>query len=169
MKLIQLENMLYKATKSLIVRLSSEFKQHHFYYVALVTTGEGHRPIFSAWSDELLQTEASSFEDREEIKWSYADSPLFGFCDEYFSGVELLLDNVTAECGFSEETTAALLSAMELTLKRLDIEGYFDSLNCRNKLYINAEIMPPDATNVERAYRLNPRESLDSWLREAAE
>ncbi|NOI73875.1 DUF4303 domain-containing protein [Vibrio owensii] len=169
MKLIQLENMLYKVTKSIIVRLSSEFKQHHFYYVALVTTGEGHRPIFSAWSDELLQTEASSSEDQEEIKWSYADSPLFGFCDEYFSDVELLLDNVSAECGFSEETTAVLLSAMESTLKRLDIEGYLDSLNCRNKLYINAEIMPPDATNVERAYRLNPRESLDSWLREAAE
>ncbi|HFQ4914662.1 TPA: DUF4303 domain-containing protein [Vibrio vulnificus] len=80
-----------------------------------------------------------------------------------------LLDNVSAECGFSEETTAVLLSAMESTLKRLDIEGYLDSLNCRNKLYINAEIMLPDATNVERAYRLNPRESLDSWLREAAE
>jgi len=34
---------------------------------------------------------------------------------------------------------------------------------------VNVEVMPPDATNVERAIRLNPPAALADWLSEAAE
>ena len=39
----------------------------------------------------------------------------------------------------------------------------------RLNIVINAEFMPPDYTNTERALRLNPQETLKEWLEEAAE
>jgi hypothetical protein len=61
------------------------------------------------------------------------------------------------------------LRAMERALARLDAEGVFGTGARRHRLVINAEVMPPDFTNTERALRLNPEESLKDWLAECAE
>ena len=36
-------------------------------------------------------------------------------------------------------------------------------------MLVNAEVMPPDYTNTIRALRLNKKEDIRIWLREAAE
>lgn len=61
------------------------------------------------------------------------------------------------------------LSAMEAALARLDNEGIFGTGDERHSIYVNAEVMPPDCANTERARGLNPKEALTAWLAEAAE
>ena len=53
----------------------------HFYYCALLTTGEGFAPVISAWSWEALArvTQLNSETYAQSIKWSYADSPYYAF------------------------------------------------------------------------------------------
>ena len=58
---------------------------------------------------------------------------------------------------------------MEKAMANLDKEGLFGVGNQRLGIVINAEVMPPDYTNTERALRLNPREALTVWLEEVAE
>ena len=68
----------------------------HFYYCALLTTGEGFAPIISAWSWEALGRviQSNSETYAQSIKWSYADSPYYAFgYDEYFSDVKQIFEH----------------------------------------------------------------------------
>lgn len=58
---------------------------------------------------------------------------------------------------------------MEEVMHNLDIGGMFGRGEKRLGIVINAEFMPPDFTNTERALRLNPKEALNQWLEEIAE
>ncbi len=51
----------------------------------------------------------------------------------------------------------------------LDEKGLFGTGDERLNVVVNAEIMPPEYSNTERALRLNPMESLKEWLIEATE
>lgn len=68
------------------------FREHpeDFYYCSLITTGEAHPPVLAAWSRGALTAaaEAADADDaRWGLKWSYADSPYFGFGDAHFGEV----------------------------------------------------------------------------------
>jgi hypothetical protein len=142
----------------------------NFYYVVLVTTGEAHSPILSAWSTEAL----NKYNDID-IKWSYADSPYFNYGKEYFEKVNrlfslrpLMNENMT-ENEWNEEYNLRL-NAMENAMKELDDENIFERKDKRKNMIINVEVMPPDYENTERALRLNNKEILkeilDEWLEE---
>ena len=153
------------------------FERHkeRFYYITLFTSGECLPPNISAWSVEALEraTAQSGKDAARVLKWSYADSPYFAFREEDFADVQRLyalrpdphslpLDGFLAEC-------ALRLRAMESALAILDQEGLFGVGQPRASVVVNAEVMPPDRGNTERARRLNPPEALTVWLQEAAE
>ena len=62
-------------------------------------------------------------------------------------------------------------SAMEEAMRRLDQEGLFAVNQRREDVVVLVEVMPPDETNTQRAYRLNRPDCgmLHIWLEEAAE
>lgn len=167
---------LLKATKTAFTEL---FKEHEefFYYCTLVTTGEGNCPYISAWSWQALK----NFKDQEHIpdgeiidyKWSYADSPYCAYGWEYFKEVEEYViankpKNIDdAEDWFSWEN--ALLDTMETVMSTLDEQGVFGMGARRKSMLVNAEVSPADYTNTMRALRLNNKEDIRIWLREAAE
>lgn len=142
----------------------------HFYYCALVTTEEGFAPVVSAWSREAFERE----ELDEIAKWSYADSPYctFGY-DEYFGEVERLFEaRPTMDDLDDEEWDDELdlrLEAMTEALAILDREGLFARNQPRHEVVVNAELMPPDASNAERALRLNVSATIpEDYLEETA-
>jgi len=49
------------------------------------------------------------------------------------------------------------------------MKGIFSLNQARSEIMINVEILPPDNTNTIRAEKLNPIESIQIWLKEAAE
>ena len=63
----------------------------------------------------------------------------------------------------------ALLTTMEVVMSTLDEQGVFGMGARRKCMLINAEVMPPDYTKTLRALRLNEKEDIKVWLREAAE
>ena len=150
--------------------ISDLFQAHSgetFYYCSLITTGEGHPPVLSAWSKEALARAVGNEPDAEaELKWSYADSPFCGYGQAHFDRLRDLFDARPAP---DLAEVGLRLSAMEQAISRLDAEGLFGVGSARERLVVNAEVMPPDRTNVERATRLNPPAALIAWLAEAAE
>lgn len=158
--------------------LSKLFKEHNekFYYCSLITTGEGLCPIISAWSEEALERVASKEEDIEEtkdyLKWSYADTPYFAYGEEFFEDVDKIflerMDKLTTEKEIDREIQIRI-NSMERVMHNLDMNGMFGQGEQRLGIVINAEFMPPDFTNTERALRLNPKEALEEWLEEIAE
>lgn len=169
----ELADAITEATRAAVTALFSEHPGT-YYYLALITTGEAHAPFLTAWSHEALAAAAESEEDREMIKWSYADSPIDIYGEEHFDRVRELFDR-RPQIGddMSDDDWAAehdlRLSAMETALRRLDDEGLFDEGERRLGLVVNVEVMPPDPTNTERARRLNPPAALTRWLEEVAE
>lgn len=172
----ELATALVTATRSAITRLFRENPDDHFYYISLVTTGEGHTPNLVAWSKEKL-AEMVELNGKPEwynsLKWSYADSPFFGYGEDEFENVKLLLTSRSPKrdrdstCNRAEYLRR--LDAMEFAMSVIDGEGIFGTDEERNKIVVAAEVMPPDASNVERVVRLNPKEALGEWLKEAAE
>jgi hypothetical protein len=166
------------ATRTAVTAL---FREHaeNFYYLSLITTGEGHPPSLAAWSSEALERVAAAQSHPrqaiEQLRWSYADSPYccFGY-EDYFGPVRDIfarrprMDYAGSDDEWEEEL-AVRLQAMEDALALLDDEGIFGRGSAREALVINVEVMPPDASNTERARRLNPPAALERWLREAAE
>jgi len=148
-----------------------------YYYLSLITTGEAHSPVIAAWSEEALEQAVSEADDPDialwDLKWSYADSPLYCFGEQYFSHVNELFDarpNIRDLAADDRDAEFALrLTAMEDALTRLDQKGLFGTGADRVKVVINVEVMPPDSTNTERALRLNPPAAVKTWLEEAAE
>lgn len=171
----ELERAIADATRAAIARL---FKAHpeRFYCIALLTTGEAHRPCLAACSHEALVAMTSGMppQDAEAVKWSFADSPYYAFADDCFDDVERLfalrprLDPFGTQGAWQEECDFRI-GAMERAIARLDREGVFGAGDRRNRLVVNVEVVPPDAGNAERAKRLNPPVALRDWLDEAAE
>lgn len=165
------------ATRKAVEDLFSAHAEN-FYYLSLFTTGAGHSPLLSAWSVEALEraVEASKNPDslRNALKWSYADSPYFLFGERYFEEESQLIEarpRISPSMSNDEWTNEIniRLRAMEAALCILDSEGLFGDGTKRHGIVINAEVMPPDFTNRQRAIRLNPPEALKDWLKEAAE
>lgn len=150
-----------------------------FYYVSLITTGEGHSPFMSAWSWEALERESAKAgsEDKynQTIKWSYADSPYCLWGTDKFNRVNELFNkrpfihNLNSDEWDKE--LAWRLSAMEQAMKKLDSENIFEKNQPRTDICILVEVMPPDHINTEIALRLNYSGSkrMKEWLEEAAE
>lgn len=142
-----------------------------FYYFALITTGEAHAPVLSAWSKEKLAMIPE--EERRLVKWSYADSPYCDYDAEGFEEVRILFNqrpdmhSLDGEPRYAEYEEC--LSVMEAALSEVDAEGVFGTGAEREKIVINVEVMPPDSSNTARAMRLNPPLALREWLEEAAE
>ena len=196
----ELVGIIQDAARKAITELFQMHKEH-FYYCSLITTGEALCPIISAWSREALertiQDEEDVFSDilalpvwsketvekvREEkkdkekvknnLKWSYAESPYFAYGEKYFKNVEKVfnerMNSIADEEGYDKEVELRI-NSMEKAMSNLDEEGLFGIGIQRFNIVINAEFMPPDYTNTERALRLNPAEALEEWLEEAAE
>lgn len=154
------------------------FQTHdeHFYYCSLITS-EMACPYICAWSDEALKMycEESNITSEEEVldyKWSYADSPYCAYGWDYFEEVErLFVCENTADMDTEEydDWTIGLLECMERVMHNLDENGLFGTGAKRRRILVNAEVMPPDYTNTERALRLNKKEDIEDWLNEAAE
>ncbi len=169
----ELKNAIYEASKKALSELFSN-NPGNYYYCALITTGEALPPFVSAWSKEALEKVVATEGKRNELKWSYADSPFCCYGEEYFSEVKELFSKrheITAD--ISEEARRAeynlRLNAMEAAMASLDAEAFFGKGEIRNSIVINVEVMPPDNSNTTRAKRLNPHKAIETWLLEAAE
>lgn len=165
---------LYKATKAAFKKLFR--KKEHFYYCTLTITGDGLTPVISAWSKEALERESDGDEEmKEDIEWSYADSPYYAWEYNSFTEVTALLDERPEMSDMSddewEEELELRLEVMEEVMGKLDEEGIFSKNQDRDDIVIAAEIMPPDESNTERVSRLNPKEGamFNRWLEEIAE
>ena len=167
-----------KATRIAVRALIREHPES-FYYIALIASGEAHRPYLSAWSREALdRTEIAGSDDedyeRQLLKWSHADSPYCTYGDQFFGGVEELFDArprmgygmTSDEC---QKEWDLRVGAMEMAVSMLDSEGLFGVGSDREKVVVTVEVMPPDYMNTERVKRLNPPEAVAEWLKEAAE
>lgn len=170
-----LVELIQNATQKAFSQLFEEHKEK-FYYCSLITTGEGLCPIISAWSYEALERVANEEDDVEKakfyLKWSYDETPYFAYGEEYFEDVnKVFLERMRALTTEKEKVKEIQLriNSMERVMYNLDLNGMFGNGEERLGIVINAEFMPPDFTNTERALRLNPREALNEWLEEIAE
>ena len=88
-----LEDAIASAAREAFQRLFAEHPGD-YYYCSLVTTGEAHPPVVSAWSREALAAAVEGEPDIQkasaELKWSYADSPYCGYGEEHFAHVKEL-------------------------------------------------------------------------------
>lgn len=145
----------------------------HFYYFALVTTGDGLRPGPSASSVEGLERTSNEYQARgdalseRDLRWSEADSPYNLFGDEFFDEVEAFFlaggDHRDLPEGEYIAEVERRYEAMEAALRDLDREGFFGSGPKRAAVVVNV-VAPGDESEdgiLERAARLNPPESLD--------
>ncbi|MBQ3565919.1 MAG: DUF4303 domain-containing protein [Oscillospiraceae bacterium] len=162
----------------------SLFKQHNenFYYCALIMM-EVSTPCIAAISEESLQhvlddncaDENEKNESIAEYKWSYADSPYCGYgFNEYFREVENLFnDDVWDENIEDDEYESRVsdwLKIMTEVMNDLDEKGVFNFCKDRSKLFINAELQPPeDTTNLENARKLNNNEMFSEWFEDNKE
>ena len=165
---------LYDATKAAFEKLFET--KEHFYYCTITITGDGLTPVISAWSKEALERESDGDEEtKEDIEWSYADSPYYAWEYDSFNEVTDLLDERSEMSEMSddewEEELELCLDVMEEVMSKLDKEGLFVKNQDRDDIVIAAEIMPPDESNTERVSRLNPEEGamFCRWLEEVAE
>ena len=176
----KITNALAEAAEKAFTALFDEHKEN-FYYCSFIIS-ENSTPYICAWSYEALDrfvnalgiTDKTQLEEEREIyKWSYADSPYnaYGY-NKYFTDVDKLFkehwDNNADNEAF-EEQFELWINSMEEAMAALDKKGLFGTASSRNKVVINAEVMPPDCTNTERAKRLNPKRAIKQWLEEAAE
>ncbi len=173
----ELASSMTEAACGAVAELFRQYPDDTFYYCSLITTGEGHTPYLTAWSkeklDEAVKAQRGGEELAAELKWSYADSPFCCFGQSYFDGVKQILVG-RSESKDRDSTSDAnelefRLAAMEFAMATLDKENVFGTGNERLQILINAEVMPPDHSNVARAIRLNPEAARSDWMKEAAE
>lgn len=176
--MIQFDNVVLK---ELITATENSFRmlfrnnKEKFYYCSLIMS-EVSVPYISAWSEEALErlmlekkVKENDFETKNQIyRWSYADSPYcaYGF-DDFFQNVDKLFQK-RFNAFLSDEAyqieCQLWINSMEETMRILDNKGIFGIGEVRNNVLINAEIMPPDDSNIDRAERLNPKIIFDKWL-----
>ncbi len=172
----KLVEIIQSATEKALLKLYEEHNES-FYYCSLITTGEGLCPIISAWSKEALERVANESDDDVEeakyyLKWSYSETPYFAYGEEFFEDVKNVFIDRMNKLKTAEERQREVqlrINSMEKVMHNLDAKGMFGQGEQRLNIVINAEFMPPDYTNTERALRLNPQEALKEWLEEVAE
>jgi hypothetical protein len=149
------------------------FNEHNeeFYYCTLILS-EGATPFISAFSKEALNEVVNKNDGNysvEELKWSYADSPYCGYgFEKYFNEIDKVFCermNDVSEGDYDTEIEY-WLSLMEKVMKTLDKENVFGDRKKRRNMIINAEIMPPDDSNAQRAERLNTKSAYQKWYKE---
>ena len=174
---------LKEATKKAFVNLFAQNPKEHFYYCTLVLIEAQGCPVVSAMSEEALDRvikkyiEEYKVEDspenlRQDLKWSYADSPYNLYGEQYFTKVQQIVEERDAKLQsdeYFEQEYEIRMNIMEKVMADLDQEGIFGSGEQRNRIVVAAEVMPPDDTNTSRVLRLNAKENLKEWLEEAAE
>lgn len=163
--------LLLEAARNGFQALFREYKEK-FYYCTLILS-EGATPFISAFSEEALEAAVEENDGKypaEELKWSYADSPYCGYgYEEYFQALDGVfferMDNIPSDEEYDQEIEH-WLSLMEKVMKTLDEEKIFGEGEERRSMIINAEVMPPDETNAERAERLNTKSTYQIWYDE---
>lgn len=158
-----------------VKELFNNHTNEDFYYISLITSGEAHLPILSAWSYQKLH-KLSNYDDQEAhfIKWSYADSPYTMYKNKFFHNVEKILESRDIKNMNERDLNSEFdfrINAMVDAMHQADMNGVFGLGESRLNLLINVEVMPPDITNVIRAKKLNPKNSkiLPIWIEEAGE
>lgn len=170
---VELVSKIESAAEKALNRLFAEHNER-FYYITLITFGECVCPFISAWSVEALDREAAKSEDPAKakyyLKWDYAASPYcsFGY-EDFFRELREIFDQRTSMLDDNDDDAYELemdirLNSMEQAMHNLDEKGLFGKGEKRSQVVINAEYMPPDNDNVERAKRLNPEAALKEWL-----
>lgn len=171
-------NTLLQATENSFLNL---FKKHKgsYYYCALVMA-EVSPPCIVAMSTEILEqiaddivnkTESDRKKNTRNRKWSYAESPFWGFgYKEYFGEVEKI---------FYEDIWGQEISDMEFSnrikdwlrimcdvMMNLKEKKIFEK-NCMIDVFINSEIQPPEGNlNVENAKVLNSDSVFKNWCQD---
>lgn len=168
---VELVSKIESAAEKALNRLFAEHNES-FYYITLITFGECVCPFISAWSFEALEKEAEKSENAEQakydLKWDYAASPYcsFGY-EDFFGELREIFDQRTSMLDDNDAYELEMdirLNSMEQAMHNLDQKGLFGQGEKRSRIVINAEYMPPDNENVERAKRLNPEAALKEWL-----
>lgn len=180
---LQFVKALTEAARNAFADLFGQHPEEHFYYCTLVLIDAQGCPVVSAMSEEALEAVVKKYKEeygydtpenilREELKWSWADSPYCIYGEPYFAEVKKL----TEQRDMADETNDNFIQeyefrmdSMEKVMAELDREGIFGSGDRRKRIVVAAEVMPPEAENTERVLRLNAREDLQEWLEEAAE
>lgn len=164
----ELKNELVKAARGAFQSLFANGE--HFYYATLASDGLANTPYIAAWSHEAFERASEDDDEADMIKWAECESPYFAWEQERFSKVEEML-NERSDLRGTDEEYELRFSAMEEAMKQLDAEGLFSKNQPRDKIMVLVEVIPPDYTNTERAYRLNDSgtEIFQEWLDEAAE
>ena len=162
-----LKNELKLAITEAVSELFSRAPDEKFYYFGLATQAAPKLPIFSAWSLEALEHACQSAEDKELLRWSYADSPYSYLAQDCFARFEHMLEQRSAE--LDEKEIEYRLAIMELAMRELDGEGLFHHGPARESYVLLVETTPPCWRNTLRAIRLNPPSALDNWLSGQAE
>lgn len=162
----QLKNELITAARGAFQSLFANGER--FYYVTLATDGLANTPYISAMSQEEFERRLAEDDDAE--KWDDSESAFFAWEQERFARVKEMLAE-RAELRGTDEEYELRLSAMEEAMKQLDAEGLFAQNQPRSEIIALVEVIPPDYTNTERAYRLNDSstEIFEEWLEEVAE
>ena len=172
-----------RAAEKAFTSLIEEHSTEHFYYFTMIID-EALKPYISAWSYEALEEclaekELENDEERLWYKWGACESPYAGYgYDENFSECENLLDKretiadkIHEEAGTYEEIDKEfelLINSMEEAMRRLDEKGLFGTGDEREGIVIMAEIIPPEASNNDRALRLNKNGLIEEYLEDNA-
>ena len=169
----ELKNEIVKAARNAFQSLFANGE--HYYYITLATDGLANTPYISAWSYEAFERVSENDDDVDIIKWSEADSPYNCWEQEHFDKVAEMLaerdDLMDSDDEHFDDEIELRFSAMEEAMKELDSEGLFSKNQPRSEVMVLVEVIPPDYTNTERAYRLNDSNTkiFKEWLDEAAE
>ncbi len=175
--LSEIEEELSIAIKQTIVALKKDYPSDHFYYFALTTGEEALSPGHSIWSEELLEQEAKRQAEesqrdyralKEDLRFSYADSPLFYKYEKYFKKVESLfreLPNIydLNDADYDKEFKLRI-GTMIQALKKADTAGVFGVDEERQKWFINVEVNPPDGLNLSHAKIFNDDVKIKEWV-----
>lgn len=164
----ELKNEIVKAARNTFQNLFANGER--YYYITLATDGLATAPYISAWSYEAFRRVSENDDEADLIKWSEADSPYGCWEQECFDKVaEMLAER--DDLSDSEDEFELRISAMEEAMKELDSEGLFSKNQPRSEVMVLVEVIPPDYTNTERAYRLNDSNTkiFKEWLDEVAE
>lgn len=175
----RLSDVFEEAAEKAFISLLEEHNTERFYYFALIID-EGLKPYISAWSYEALdecltENKPESEEEKLWYKWGACESPYAGYgYDEYFSECNKLLyerekiadktDEIMGNYEEIEKEFQLRLNSMEEAMRHLDEKGIFGTGEDRKKVVINAEIIPPEFINNERAARLNKNGLIDEYL-----
>lgn len=167
-----LRDAIREAARHAFQAVRSANPHEHFYYFALVTTGDALRPGPSANSLEGLERSLDRYRAKgsacgaDVLRWSEADSPYHLHGDEHFRDVETLFllggDHHALPERACEEEVARRFQSMEDALRDLDREGFFGAGSERCGIVINVVAPGEEDEDVilARAARLNPAESL---------